>query len=138
MHWVLSAALYFDQFCARTFSAVCSSARQASLSRPAEMAPRAAASQLGVMFSFGGLSASAMAVCSPSANVATAILWVKADMVFLVCGLPPAIPIRSIVDIRRRVVTYEMLIMDYCCHRGTQTGAAAAYLAGAGLSAFPG
>src|ERR1700732_226791 len=38
-------------------------------------------------------------------------------MVFLVCGLPPAIPIRRIVDIRRPVVTYEMIIVDYCCHR---------------------
>src|SRR5579871_6810930 len=81
MHWVLSAALYFDQFSPRTFSAACSSTRQASLSRPAEMAPRAAASQLGATSSFGGLSARAMAAGSPSIKTTTAILLAEADMI---------------------------------------------------------
>src|SRR5262252_47335 len=96
MHWVLSAALYFDQFCARTFSAECSSARQASLSRPAVMAPRAAALQLGTTSSFGGLSASAVAVCSASDMAISAILPVKADMVS--SWLCAALPIRWVMS----------------------------------------
>src|SRR5262249_33850647 len=83
-----SAVSYFAQFCARTPSAVRSSTKQASLSRPAEMAPRAAALQLGVTSSFGGLSASAIAAGSPSIRTTTAILLAEADMIFLVRGVP--------------------------------------------------
>jgi hypothetical protein len=80
MHWVLSAALYFDQFSARVLSAACSSARQDSLVRPTAMAYPAAALQLGETSSLGGLSASAIAG-SPSIRTTTAILLAEADIV---------------------------------------------------------
>jgi hypothetical protein len=80
MHWVLSAALYFDQFSARVLSAACSSARQDSLVRPTAMASPAAALQLGETSSLGGLSASAIAG-SPSIRTTTAILLAEADIV---------------------------------------------------------
>src|SRR5262249_24893204 len=132
MHWVLSAALYFDQFCARTFSAVCSSAKQASLSRPAETAPRAAAAQLGATSNFGGLSASAVAVCSPSDMAISAILLMRADMVFPVGERPPASPICRVVSIRE-----DHIGLLRQAH-GMQRGLAAGGPAGAGLSAFLG
>src|SRR5258708_30169672 len=80
MHWVLSAALYFDQFSARVLSAACSSARQDSLVRPTAMAYPAAALQLGETSSLGGLSASAIAG-SPSIRTTTAILLAEADII---------------------------------------------------------
>src|SRR5262252_3031264 len=82
MHWVLSAALYFDQFWARTSRAERSSARQDSLSRPTDMAPRAAPLQLTVTSSFGGPSAGAAAAGSPSNTTAMAILLAEGDMRF--------------------------------------------------------
>src|SRR5262249_12717447 len=95
MHWVLSAASYFGQFCVRALSADRSSAKHVSLSRPAETAPRAAASQLGVTFSFGGLSARAMAAGSPNISTTTAILLAQADMISssaAACGAPTLPP----------------------------------------------
>src|SRR5260221_14289944 len=74
MHWLLSSALYFDQFCANVVSAVRSSSMQAFLSRPAEMAYWDAALQVVVTSSLGGASASATATCSPSNSGAAAIL----------------------------------------------------------------
>src|SRR5258708_6056838 len=74
MHWLLSSALYFDQFWAKVVSAVRSSSMQASLSRPAEMANWDAALQVVVTSSLGGASASATATCSPSNSGAAAIL----------------------------------------------------------------
>jgi hypothetical protein len=38
VHWVLSTALYVDQFSARVLCAACSSARHASFVRPTAMA----------------------------------------------------------------------------------------------------
>src|ERR1700739_1457537 len=73
-HWLLSSALYFDQFWAKVVSAVRSSPMQASLSRPAEMAYWDAALQVVVTSSLGGASASATATCSPSNSGAAAIL----------------------------------------------------------------
>src|SRR6266404_838235 len=50
----------------RVLSAVCSSSRQASLSRPATMENRTAALQVGPRSNLGGSSATATATCSPS------------------------------------------------------------------------
>src|SRR5712672_3725455 len=80
-HWVLSSALYFDQFWARVFSAVRSSSRQASLSRPIRIENWAAALQVVVKSNFGGSSDTAAVTCSPSESEATAIL-LSADIVF--------------------------------------------------------
>src|SRR5215831_256954 len=80
-HWVLSTALYFDQFSARVLSAARSSSMQASLVRPTAMAYGAAELQLGSTSSFGGLSARAIAVESPSITATTAIILTEADII---------------------------------------------------------
>src|ERR1700751_5990233 len=79
--WLLSSTLYFDQFWASVACAVLSSPRHASLSRPAEMENRAAASQVAARSSLGGPSATATATCNPSNRDATAIV-LSADIVF--------------------------------------------------------
>jgi hypothetical protein len=56
----------------------------AALSRPLLMAPRAAASQLGPAFNFGGLSATASPICDPSDMTTNAIPTAKAIMVILI------------------------------------------------------
>ena len=85
--WVLSAALYFDQFSARVLSAACSSARHDSMVRPTAMAYPAAALQLGRTSSFGGPSACAMVVSSPNVRATTAIFLAGADIVQGPCWL---------------------------------------------------
>jgi hypothetical protein len=54
---------------------------QASLSRPALIAPFAAASQLEPMFSFGGPSALTDSTCDPSGITASTIVVAKAEVV---------------------------------------------------------
>src|SRR5215475_10924262 len=74
---------------------------QASLSRPAEIAPRAAASQLGVTLSFGGLSARATPAGSPSIKT-TAILLAEADMMSSSADCPAGVPPRPSRRLWRR------------------------------------
>jgi hypothetical protein len=66
------------EYCVQFFGSIpCaagSSPKQASLSRPALIAPFAAASQLAPMFNFGGLSASADTTCDPSGMTASTIV----------------------------------------------------------------
>src|SRR5208282_5437529 len=73
-HWVLSAAMYLDQFSFSVSSAVVSSARQAALLRPSTIEPRPAASQLESTCSSGGLSAHPGATCAPIPTAPRAVM----------------------------------------------------------------
>src|SRR5580704_1707579 len=75
-HTTLSEVEYCDQFFLSTSSAVFSSSRQAAVLRPAPTEPRAAASQLGPTFNFGGPAGAAMeAVSSIAENAADKSVW---------------------------------------------------------------
>src|SRR5258707_5204968 len=117
IHWVLSAASYFDQFWARVLSAVCSSSRQASLSRPATMANRTAALQVGARSNLGGSSATATATCSTSNREATAIVSI-ADIGFPLVRAASAIP---------GIVAVGTIIQDYSGERRNAKSLRAGY-----------
>src|ERR1700757_2513651 len=85
-HWVLWAREYCDQLFVSRTCASRSSPMHAAALRPRLIAPRAAASQLGPTFNFGGPSATAKPTCDPSEMTTSAILATKAIMVVLVCG----------------------------------------------------
>jgi hypothetical protein len=87
----LVGRVIFRPVLGQVLSAVCSSSRQASLSRPATMANRTAALQVGARSNLGGPSATATATSNPINRDAMAIVS-GADIAFPLVRAASAIP----------------------------------------------